>query len=195
MNVDCQESVETEHPAEWESIKELCDDNDGCLITYTGVAMQTCTPGNTADYLQIFYDCLPLDVTGPVGFTVKVPIGYNTVENEVVAFTQVLSNFGGHFNPNISSFMCPYDGVYMFSMTIATFNSYVRVWLFRNTEFLAAANPDDNYSGANDFEFHSPTIVVGCSAGDVIWAEAQNYGYIESYDDATLLTGALLYRF
>ena len=81
------------------------------------------------------------------------------------------------------------------AMTIATFNSYVRVWLFRNTEFLAAANPDDNYSGANDFEFHSPTIVVGCSAGDVIWAEAQNFGYIESYDDATLLTGALLYRF
>ena len=69
MNQDCQENVETEHVLEWEVIKYLCNNKTECSAPYEGVVMHSCASEYIADYLQVFYDCLPYDVTGPVGFT------------------------------------------------------------------------------------------------------------------------------
>ena len=105
--------------------------------------MSRCQENYIADYLQIFFDCVPHDVTGPVGFTAHVPNNMNVVTYEVIGFTEVVSNFGGHFNPATSSFVCPDHGVYMFSMTICTFADYLTVILYRNNRMLIYGYPDD----------------------------------------------------
>ena len=195
MKYDCQEDVETEHLLEWEVIRYLCDNKTSCSATYEGVVMHSCGSGYVADYLQIFYDCFPHDVTAPVGFTAHVPDSFDAIDNEVLGFTQVLSNIGGHFCSYTSSFVCPDHGVYMFSMTICTHDDYLRVILFQNNNLLAYALPDDASSSSPDAECQSPSVIVECNVGDVIWVMCDEPGHVNSAYDITLLSGALLHRY
>ena len=81
-----------------------------------------------------------------MGFTAWANTGGSTVYDiyEVVVFDQVISNFGGHYNPDTSSFICPFNGVYMVNVNVqASPGETVYVDVMHNYVVLVQAWADD----------------------------------------------------
>ena len=71
--------------------------------------MPECGVDEFADFVQVFSDCSPDDVTSPVGFTVLFKGSGTTtellVQYAVVPFDNILSNYGDHFDVKSHSFV------------------------------------------------------------------------------------------
>ena len=146
--------------------------------------------------MQVFYDCLPHDETGPVAFTAWANTGNPTDYSvgDIIVFNEVLSNIGGHYNTDTSSFICPWDGVYVFSVTVQGYLSDLTdTDLMQNNNFLARIFNDD-ISGA--YNRGSMTTVIDCERGDVIWNLAWTTGSINCNTNRfTTFSGFLLQRY
>ena len=146
--------------------------------------------------MQVFYDCQPDDVTGPVGFIAFANTGKKTTYNynDVIMFDDVISNFGGHYNPETSSFVCPADGVYMISVHALSRKSQdVVADIMRNRDKLVGVRLD---SLDEQYDGDGGTIVVQGSRGDVIWIRQGYDAAVRIYavDRRTLFTCFLLHR-
>ena len=171
--------MEEHRPSNWFTIKALCDNQTSCQVDNFGSVISECQEGYLSDYAQIFYDCLPVDETGPVGFTAWANTGDPTAydSSEIVVFDVVISNFGGHYNPDTSSFVCPFDGVYLVNVNVqAYYGEQVHVDIMRNDIILVEAFADDQ-SGL--LTQASNTVMTECQRGDVLW--------IRSASSATML--------
>ena len=56
---DCAVQVEQCEPNDWVALKYTCDNKTSCDWQYTGRVLDECEAGYVADYMQIFFDCLP----------------------------------------------------------------------------------------------------------------------------------------
>ena len=183
---DCTELVEENRPEDWLVIKLLCDNQTSCEYEYGGSVISQCQEGYVADYLQIFYDCVPHDVSQPVGFSAKATgdADVEYVGGEIVMYDSVLSNFGDHYNSATSTFICPYDGIYLFNVNLQSFyTSRVDVVMFRNDIALSEAMAFNDGAGTNGYPTASSLVVTWCNSGDVIWVKcdyAENGGVLHS---------------
>ena len=193
--IDCTELVEENRAHDWRALKLFCDKLNWCEFKNMGSVINKCETDYTSDYMQVFYDCLPDDVTGPVGFTAYANTGNSIAYyyNDVIIFDEVVSNFGGHYNPKTGSFVCPADGVYIISVHVLARTTMVAD-IMRNSDKLVGVRID-----RFDWQLNSGsgTIVVHGSRGDVIW---MRHGYnaagrIYATDRRTFFTCYLLYRY
>ena len=88
--------------------------------------------------------------------------------NEIVLFDRELTNYGGYYNTQTSSFICPVDGVYIFTLTVNANNADVVVTIMRNDVELT-----DTWARTdNEIYTHGTNMVVTeCLAGDVVWPQ------------------------
>ena len=167
--LDCTVDMEENRPSNWFTIKALCDNQTSCQVDNFGSAIDECQEGYNSDYAQVFYDCLPVDEAGPVGFTAWANTGTETEyeANAIIVFDQVISNFGGHYNPDTSSFVCPFDGVYMVNISVMSYvgNQAVGDIMHNGRELVStwADNHSDTSTQASN------TVLVECQRGDVLW--------------------------
>ena len=77
---DCTEIVEENSPSDWLAIQDLCDGEEVCQFETPGADLGNCS-SQLSDYMQLFYDCLPDDETGPVAFTAWANTGGPTSYN------------------------------------------------------------------------------------------------------------------
>ena len=92
---DCTVDMQEHRPFLWLTLKAQCDHQTSCQIKNSGSIINECREGYSSDYAQIFYDCLPVDETGPVGFTTWAGTGDQTyAAYEIVKFSNVTNNFG-----------------------------------------------------------------------------------------------------
>ena len=56
---DCTELVAKNSPTQWVILKTTCDNKTGCSYQYEGAVISKCQLITPADYLHIFYKCLP----------------------------------------------------------------------------------------------------------------------------------------
>ena len=195
-SLDCTVDIQTSDPEYFDFLKLQCDSYTSCSFNYTGRTIDECQANYSADYMQVFYDCISNENTGPVAFTAKVPNSYSDLSTTVVRFTQILTNFGGHFNSKTSSFVCPFDGVYLFFTHICTRNDYLRTELRKGADDVLTYTISMNeLGGAENIVCGSPTIVSECYSGETVYVTTDSSGLIFSDFDLTLFTGALLYRF
>ena len=147
--------------------------------------------------MEILYDCLPRPIDAAIGFSASM-VGGNVEffeEGQILPFDLVLTNVGGHFSEDVSSFICPVDGLYLFSVSVVTSygtDAYAYVGIFTDSDFLAyvyAQNTGDNenYSAA------SSTIVVECFVGSRVWVETIGDSYFHAVFN--MFSGSLLYRY
>ena len=114
-------------------------------------------------------------------------------ENDIIVFNEVLTNAGGHYNAATSSFICPWDGIYLISANIeGFFGANIDVDLMRNDVMLARMYLDDISSAYNR---GSTTIVTECDRGDVVWVRAGSTGTLSAIDLRNIFTGHILHRF
>ena len=192
---DCTELVEEARPSDWLAIQGLCDEETSCEFENLGIASITGCSGKPSEYIQVYYNCLPDDETGPVAFSAwsntASSASYRT--NDIIVFNEIITNAGGHYSAATSSFICPWDGVYLMSVNIESQSSNgIHVNLMQNDVMLANMNVDD-ISGA--FNRGSTTIVTECNRGDVVWVRAETDGTLYSRKQRNMLTCHLLYRF
>ena len=193
--LDCTELIEENHPKAWNDINS-CDQLKVCDVRPTRTVINQCETNYTADYVQVFYECLQDDVTGPVGFTAYADTGKKTTYNynDVIVFDDVISNYGGHYNPKTSSFVCPADGVYMISVhVLARKSEDVVADIMQNRDKLVGVQLDGL---KRQYDGDGGTIVVQGSRGDVMWIR-QGYnatGRIYAADRRAFFTCYLLHR-
>lgn len=56
---DCQEDVSDIRESDWIALKITCDNQTTCDYQYMGALISECAFEYTADYMRIFYACLP----------------------------------------------------------------------------------------------------------------------------------------
>ena len=106
-------------------------------------------------------------------------------------FDRELTNYGGFYNTQTSSFICPVDGVYIFTLTINVEAANIVVDLMRNDVELSAAwgrTDDEPYTHATNM------VVTECLVGDVVWVMSRGSGYIYSSSNYcyTTFSGVLI---
>ena len=127
-------------------------------------------------------------------FTAQATTGGDTPYDtgDIIRFNEVRANFGGHYNPATSSFICPVDGVYLLSLNVqGAYSDQIHPDLMRDSTWLAKIWIDD-ISGASNRG--STTIVTECSRGEALWVRAGSTGRIHA-TDRTVFTGHLIHRF
>ena len=193
---DCTEVVEENRPSDWLAIQALCDGEESCEFENLGSAIDQCEEGYQSDYMQLFYDCLPDDQTGPVAFTAYANTGNPTayIAGDVVVFDQGLSNAGGHYSTATSSFICPWHGLYLVSVNIQGYDSdQMYIYLMRNDVYIGYFWLDD-ISGV--YNRGSTTIVTECDRGDILWVRTGDNGAIHtSWIPTTLFTVHMIHRY
>ena len=136
------------------------------------------------------------DQESPVGFSIY-PISdavYN--DGQTVNFNAVISNLGGHFNTKTSSFVCPFDGVYFFSLNyLSLFNEGQeddsQLCIMQDTKIIACVR-----SSNNGINHASGFVIVSCSLGESIWVQSVGTSDIAGDENKdTIFSGYLLYRY
>ena len=194
--LDCWEPVDENRPEDWVAIKLFCDNMTNCQFENRGSIISECEVGYMSDYLQIFYDCLPEDLDAPVAFTAYSDLGFSTayVTNQQVIFDKTLTNFGGHYNAQTSTFTCPYDGIYAFSISLlADFDNRLDLSINRNSELIGYAWAY-SYPDSERYEAASAFITASCSRSDVIWVKAETDGSMFADQQLNTFTGFLLQK-
>ena len=187
---DCTVDMETNEPALFSLLKDTCDGKETCDLEYIAYIVNDCQLEYVADYEQVFYDCLPVNVSGPVGFSVRVTKIRTLNDLELIPFDDVISNFGGHYSVENKWFTCPIYGIYSFSITMSMYdNNDNQVFLFRNTNELIRSWAD---SGVY-YDSTSATVITECNPGDRMFVSTLNGGKLDGYSTPIHFTGYLLY--
>ena len=129
----------------------------------------------------------------PVGFSAFTTLERYYNDGDVVLFDGVSSNFGGYFNLETGIFVCPYWGVYWFSVTCrgGTSNSCN-----------ALITVDGSYKAqvhgwvSEKINQAAVSIVVECKVGQSVWI--QNNGdnrYYNGADKTNVFSGYLLHKY
>ena len=195
---DCTELVEENRVSDWLAIQALCDGEASCQFESPGNVLGGCS-GQTSDYMQLFYDCLPDEETGPVAFTAWADTGEPTyyTQEEIIVFDQILTNAGGHYNVDTSSFVCPYEGLYLVSAHVQSYYvapNRITADLMYNKDMLVrmSISHTDNSSHRT-----STTIVTECARGDILWVKFTSDGTraLHCSSGRTVFTGYMLHRY
>ena len=193
---DCTELVEENQPSDWLAIQALCNGQESCQFVNPGWNIDQCDASYTSEYMQLFYDCLPDDETGPVAFTAWANTGSPTSYNygEIIVFNEVLANAGGHYNLETNSFVCPWHGVYQVSVNIQGYNTeFMAISPMRNDVIIGDIWIDDISGVCNR---GSTTIVTECDRGDILWVSAEYTGAIHTNSfPITLFTVHMIQRY
>ena len=130
----------------------------------------------------------------PVGFSAYATTARAYDANDIALFDGIISNFGEHYNKDSSSFICPYSGVYLFSIAFVTYpsyDSYLGIMMDDTELVVAFADDGDQFSQA------SANIIAECVSGQRVWVRtisSSNYVYSNS-DRYSHFTGYLLHRY
>ena len=109
------------------------------------------------------------DGTDAIGFTACGDTRRLYSFNQTVLFDRELTNYGGYYNAQTSSFICPVDGIYLFTLAVTVYNdTETHVIIMRNDVELTST-----YARTDDEPFNHGTnmVVTECLAGDVVWPQ------------------------
>ena len=139
-------------------------------------------------------DSSPADSTEPpppvqteaVGFTAyEDTLGIDYSPGETIDFPHTTTNVGGHYSTATSEFTCPYNGFYMFSVSIMCDDEDDLVaQIMLDGTLLASAYADDLPLSVHETHHQASQVVVTeCVAGARVWIESGSSG--EIYSDST----------
>uniref|UniRef100_A0A3P9JKH9 C1q domain-containing protein n=1 Tax=Oryzias latipes TaxID=8090 RepID=A0A3P9JKH9_ORYLA len=98
--------------------------------------------------------------------------------NWPVYFPNILLNMQGHFNPSMSIYTAPVNGIYVFSFNFATAQRPLKVGLFRNFYPIVRTTEVSNLATA------SQTVVLHLTAGDMLWIQVRDSATNGMFTDA-----------
>ena len=142
----------------------------------------------SSSFSYMFTDVLP-----PVAFTAYNNISEFFQVGQIAQFVQTFSNIGGHYNPATSSFVCPYKGVYVFSIHFsADSNDRLRLTIVIDGVATVKAWAEAQY----EITTGSAMVVSECGPSQMVWVETEDDGIIEGgAPGLSHFAGYLLYAY
>ena len=115
-----------------------------------------------------------------MGFTAYASRTRDYTVGSILTFDDVITNVGGHYTTTNSTFVCPRDGVYVFSLSImAGYGRFMYAELHVNDVgvFTTFADDSSSYSAA------SKSAVVECLAGQRVLVRSPSSTSGQMYSD------------
>ena len=107
-----------------------------------------------------------------MAFTAYSELSYDYEVGDVITFDRTVSNIGSYFNAQSSTFLCPYSGLYQFSVHIlAAVNSTAQANIMLDGQQLVIAWAD---AILNTYPQSSNTVLVQCDEGQTVWVESSS---------------------
>lgn len=119
---------------------------------------------------------------------------YTYSSHDRIKFTSTVANVGNAYNNVEGYFMAPYDGSYLFTVSLCTYPSnWVKFHIFQDGNIIYEGSTGDN-------DWHtcsSKTVVTYMMIGSKVWVEtyAVHGGKVESKHGIPSFTGVLLNTF
>ena len=136
----------------------------------------------------------PIQNEGAVAFTVYASGSRFYEIGEVVTFDSVLTNEGEHYQTNSSFFICPKDGLYVFSVTVCgnTQSEEFQANIMRENEAYVTAR-----AHVTDIDQGLATAAMFCGSGERFCVRVQGTGtigelYASETDRVSTFTGYLI---
>ena len=132
--------------------------------------------------------------TEAVGFSVFATEERNYNDGDIVIFDNIVSNFGGYFDLDSSIFVCPYSGIYWFSVSCFSENGYACTpVIYVETKIILRTEGAADETHGNQA---STSTVVECMAGKRVWImnDYDNRVY-DTYDRTNSFSGFLLHKY
>lgn len=125
---------------------------------------------------------------GFVGFTVQAFSHRNYTDGEIVVYEEVVTNYGGHYDPSAGIFTCPVTGYYLFSLS--TMNPGGQTTATR----LLVGSYELLYTWArDDSQEHSTTVGISlCEAGQSVYTICRRQQCPVWGNNMSSMTGTLL---
>ena len=181
--------------AQMTSIAE-CTSNP--LTAFTVVTMPW--DGNTASIFHERYTTFSgFRLTSPIAFTAELSYNQYLFPGGRLMFDNVLANFGGYYHPLHGYFLCPDDGLYVFSLSVYTPDADTPwsvsrlmvegdVFMHGPISYITTTSYDSGSASA--------TVVLQCTQGLTVYAEAQDshdFPFHSYGAELTSFTGFKLY--
>ena len=202
---DCTERVAESGPSDWVAMKLLCDNQTACAYENRGSTVHSCEVDYVADFLEIEYACLPHH-TSPQAVAFSAVLHHDELRlevapNTVIAFKTVITNVGGFYNEQMGTFVCPYNGIYQFTINVQTSNGdtdRVDVQLYVNDTpkaySFAYLRDTSEY-----FDATSTTVNTECFAGNRVWLATlplfQTAVHTPPLVNMNIFSGVLIYNY
>ena len=87
----------------------------------------------------------------------------------MIVFGAIITNIGGYFNPDSSSFLCPVTGVYYFSLTVANVDEQDNIFAHIMKDDESLVTPMATRFGT--YNQGSASVVTVCERGQSVWAQ------------------------
>ena len=114
-------------------------------------------------------------------------------KDDIVLFDAAVSNFGGHYNTVTSTFVCPYSGVYLFSISVYSIEGVTLYLEFmKNNAVMIDIMSYDETIGSNS----GAVFILECEVGDIIWVKCDSDNDAMESDGTrrSHFSGVLLHR-
>ena len=124
----------------------------------------------------------------PIGFTAFMTESVSYEIGDVVIFDSVESNIGGFYNEKASVFVCPNNGMYIFSLSVTCEMLQINADLMiDDNAFVTVRCHNDHYSQGN------VVAVTECYSNQKVWAQVTYAGSLagNSTDRYTSFSGFL----
>ena len=153
---------------------------------------------------QLGRSCHKIDE--PVAFSASLEGGNSRLilpKDTVIPFTTSVTgvNVGNFFSNDTASFICPYNGLYLFSVNVQTYDgelARIDAELYQN-QIIKTYTWAYNGYGAVDYASSSSVVVLECSAGDRMWVSTATFvaevNEFYTLPTLNLFTGVLLYNY
>ena len=123
LKTDCRRTMRESSGNEWAKLEYECSNMTSCSFCFHEADIEPCHPVlwsdqhlDSADYLEIHYDCIPHSRNTSVAFSASFNRTYNIEVGSPVTFPNISLNIGGHFSRDVSAFVVPYHGLYMLAL-------------------------------------------------------------------------------
>ena len=121
--------------------------------------------------------------SAPVAFSAYPSITIDYDAGSIVQFDTIVTNIGNSYNPSFSVFQCPFDGIYLFSLSLETnIGPDMHAGIIKDGLHLLSSRSDD----INNIQ-SSVVVVAECLENETVW--------VECIDDNQQLQGGKLSSF
>ena len=125
-----------------------------------------------------------------IGFSAYASTTQSCEAGKLLYFDIEVTDIGGCYNNDISVFVCPYDGLYLFSLSAESPDGkQVHASIMEEDVRLLSA-----YHGEIDFGQGSTTVVTECSASQTVWVECSGHGTLHSQQESSF-SGVLITQY
>ena len=126
---------------------------------------------NTNEYLKSDKRLIQFEGNSdePVGFSAYATVERTYTNNDIVLYDELISNFGEYFDLDLDVFVCPYSGIYWFSLSCYNDPGYgcLPAITIEGNMLVQAIGPTDN----EDRNSGSVSTIAECNAGQRVWVK------------------------